>query len=63
MEVTYNTKLENLLQVNASEPRIVIPEEKTQYTLETRIKVLEEEIYALESEFMEATLEFMTTTN
>ena len=63
MEVTYNTKLENLLQVNASEPRIVIPEEKPQYTLETRIKVLEEEIYALESEFMEATLEFMTTTN
>ena len=63
MEVTYNVKLENLLKGSDNEPKIVIPEEKPPYSLETKIKVLEEESYALEREFMNETLTFLTTTN
>lgn len=63
MEVTYNIKLENLLNCNDSESKIVIPEEKKPYSFKTKIKVLEEETYALEREFMNETLRFLTTIN
>ena len=62
MEVTWNANADNLLK-GFRGPRKTVRNNIEPYSLETKMRILEEEFYALENEYMDATLDFLTVTN
>lgn len=63
MEVTWNINRENLLKGFSGAQKNIVKHEFEPYSLETKIKILEEEFHTLEREYIDATLDFLTVTN